>query len=136
MRWNLAELADHLHEAIHLAEAALKLVQAVKGLDDLDERKFHELLAAGLASRYSVHREVHYPSSAGKKLTSRKRCDLVIAPMGRPLRLDIAPPTLFDPVDPTPPTEALWLEVKIAYQFREGQVRHGGYGNPVAIGSR
>ena len=26
------------------------------------------------------------------------------------------------------PADALWLEVKIAYQFREGGVRHGGYG--------
>lgn len=26
------------------------------------------------------------------------------------------------------PAEALWLEVKVAYQFREGGVRHGGYG--------
>lgn len=26
------------------------------------------------------------------------------------------------------PSEALWLEVKVAYQFREGGVRHGGYG--------
>jgi hypothetical protein len=26
------------------------------------------------------------------------------------------------------PDEALWLEVKVAYQFREGGVRHGGYG--------
>src|SRR5207244_1261254 len=41
---------------------------------------------------------------------------------------DTAPPTLFDPPDLCPPDLALWLEVKVAYQFREGGVRHSGYG--------
>ena len=41
---------------------------------------------------------------------------------------DSAPPTLFDPANLAAPEEALWLEVKIAYQFREGGIRHGGYG--------
>jgi len=71
---------------------------------------------------------VHYPSSAGKKLPSRQRCDLVLTPLGRPLRLDSKPPTLFDPPDPATASDALWLEVKVAYQFREGGARHGGYG--------
>jgi len=44
------------------------------------------------------------------------------------LRLDSAPPTLFDPPNLAAPEEALWLEVKVAYQFREGGVRHSGYG--------
>ncbi len=35
---------------------------------------------------------------------------------------------MFDPANPCEPAEALWLEVKIAYQFREGGGRHGGYG--------
>jgi len=35
---------------------------------------------------------------------------------------------LFDPPDQTPPQDALWLEMKIAYQFREGGLRHSGYG--------
>ncbi|HEY0008510.1 MAG TPA: hypothetical protein VGB55_07295, partial [Tepidisphaeraceae bacterium] len=38
------------------------------------------------------------------------------------------PPTLFDPPSQTDPGEALWLEVKAAYQFREGGLRHSGYG--------
>jgi hypothetical protein len=42
--------------------------------------------------------------------------------------LDSAPPTIFDPPNLATPEEALWLEVKVAYQFREGGVRHGGYG--------
>ena len=64
----------------------------------------------------------------GKKLTHRQRCDLVLTSNGKPLRLDSKPPNLFDPVDLASPAEALWLEVKVAYQFREGGERHGGYG--------
>jgi hypothetical protein len=52
----------------------------------------------------------------------------VLTPRGRPLRLDSSSPSLFDPADLASPAEALWLEVKVAYQFREGGARHGGYG--------
>ena len=44
------------------------------------------------------------------------------------MRLDTAPPTLFDPPVFCEPAGALWLEVKVAYQFREGNIRHTGYG--------
>jgi hypothetical protein len=87
------------------------------------------LLAEGLAADYEVAREVHYPSSLGRKLSHRERCDLVLTPRGRPLRIDSAPPSLFDPPNLATAEEALWLEVKIAYQFREGGVRHSGYGS-------
>ena len=110
------------------AEADVRLEQAVYGLDARDELTLHALLAEGLSRHYEVAREVHYPSSWGKKLTHRMRCDLVLTPKGRPLRLDSAAPTLFDPANLAPPDEALWLEVKVAYQFREGGARHGGYG--------
>ena len=57
------------------------------------------------------------------------RCDLVLSPQGQPLRLDTAgPPGLFDPPSLCEPADALWLEVKVAYQFREGGNRHAGYG--------
>ena len=69
-----------------------------------------------------------YPSSVGKKLSHRARCDIVLTPKGQPLRLDSKPPTLFDSEHLCDPSAALWLEVKVAYQFREGGVRHGGYG--------
>ena len=52
----------------------------------------------------------------------------MLTPRGLPLRLDSKPPTLFDPPNFCPPEEALWLEIKCAYQFREGGARHGGYG--------
>src|SRR5690606_16032154 len=128
LRWDLYTIADDLAQILEQAEADLQLEQAVYGLDALDERQMHALFADRLADRYEVAREVHYPSSAGKKLSHRQRCDLVLSPRGLPLRLDSKPPTLFDPPDFCPPEQALWLEVKCAYQFREGGVRHGGYG--------
>lgn len=128
MRFCFATLADEVHAAIQRAEAELRLEQAVRGLDSMDERQVQSLLAGALAGHYEVAREVHYPSSRGSKLTHRQRCDLVLSPTGRPLAVDSRPPGLFDPTDQCPPGEALWLEVKVAYQFREGGVRHGGYG--------
>jgi hypothetical protein len=128
LHWDFAVLADQLGRIVERAEADLRLEQAVYGLDARTEVQIQQVLADGLAAHHEVAREVHYPSSFGKKLSHRQRCDLVLSPKGRPLRLDIAPPTLFDAPNPCPPEEALWLEVKVAYQFREGGVRHGGYG--------
>jgi hypothetical protein len=128
LRWDFCTLADQVAAVIKQAEDDLRLEQAVYGLDAKDERKLQEMLALGLTKHYSVAREVHYPSSVGRKLTHRQRCDLVLSPLNRPLRLDSALPGLFDPPDLCSPAEALWLEVKIAYQFREGGARHGGYG--------
>jgi hypothetical protein len=128
LRWDLVELADRLHGLLQAAEEALRLEQAVYGLDRRDERQLQGVLADGLARFYAVAREVHYPSTVGRKLSFRQRCDLVLTPPGRPLRLDKSPPTLFDPTDLASPTEALWLEVKVAYQFGEGGAVHGGYG--------
>ncbi|HEX2971014.1 MAG TPA: hypothetical protein VHP11_01705 [Tepidisphaeraceae bacterium] len=121
-------MADHLAETLRLADDALRLEQAVYGLDSTDEVSLHQLLVTHLISHYEVSREVHYPSSAGAKRSHRLRCDLVLTPKGSPLKRDTAPPTLFDPVNSCGPGEALWLEVKVAYQFREGGVRHTGYG--------
>ena len=126
--WDFSTLADRFAQVIQQAEADLRLEQAVYGLDARDELALQTMLADGLKQHYEVAREVHYPSSAGRKLTHRQRCDLVLTPKGKPLRLDSAPPSLFDPPDLAKPNEALWLEVKVAFQFREGGVRHGGYG--------
>src|SRR5690554_1384956 len=95
MRWDFSEVADDLGRVIEGAEAELRLEQAVYGLDARDERALQALLADRLAERYDVAREVHYPSSVGRKLTHRQRCDLVLTPRGLPLRLDSRPPTLF-----------------------------------------
>jgi hypothetical protein len=127
--WDFSTLADRLAGAIHVAEADLRLEQSVYGMDSKTELELQSLLAQALVNHYEVAREIHYPSTVGRKLTHRQRCDIVLTPKGQPLKLDIAPPTLFDPVNLCPPDQALWLEVKIAYQFREGGVRHGGYGS-------
>src|SRR5438105_3089932 len=126
LRWDFCTLADQAGKVIEQAEADLRLEQAVYGLDARDERDLQELLATGLTKHHSVAREVHYPSSVGRRLTHRQRCDLVLTPLNRPLRLDSCPPTLFDAPNLCTADEALWLEVKIAYQFREGGLRHGG----------
>jgi hypothetical protein len=126
--WDFSTLADHLAEALATTEAELRLEQAVYGLDARDERELQGLLAGRLAKYYEVSREVHYPSSAGRSKSHRPRCDLVLSPKGRPLRLDTVPAGLFDPPDMCEPGEALWLELKVAYQFREGGAMHGGYG--------
>lgn len=121
-------LADRVAAALAGREAELRLEQAVYGLDSLDEVPLQAIIAEGLTGSYCVAREVHYPSSAGKRLSDRKRCDVVLTPPGAPLRLDSAPPTLFDPAVYTLPTDAFWLEVKAAFQFRSIDVRHKGYG--------
>ena len=129
LKWDFHALADHLGGSLRTAEDELRLEQAVYGLDARDERQLQALLAERLAPAYEVAREVHYPSTKGKKLTHRMRCDLVLSPKGQPLRLDTAgPPGLFDPPSLCEPADALWLEVKVAYQFREGGNRHAGYG--------
>lgn len=127
--WDFSTLADHLGQTLEQAECDLRLEQAVYGIDSKEERDLHTLIAIGLGAWYEVAREVHYPSSHGRKLTHRQRCDLVLTPKSRPLKRDHAPNSLFDPPDQAAPEEGLWLEVKVAYQYREGGVRHGGYGN-------
>ncbi len=128
-QFDLLALADQLEQIIQQREAELRLEQAVYGLDALSEVKLQELLATGLSRHWSVAREVHYPSSAGRRLTHRARCDLVLTPAGRPLQTDARPPDLFSPPDLAEPGEGLWIEVKVAWQFREGGVRHTGYGS-------
>jgi len=126
--WDFSTLADRFADAIKAVEDELRLEQAVYGLDARDERTLQATLAERLASYYEVNREVHYPSSAGRKKTHRPRCDLVLSPKGIPLRLDTESPGLFDAPVYCEPAAALWLEVKVAYQFREGGATHGGYG--------
>lgn len=128
MLWDFSTVADCLGKVIAAAEADLRLEQAVYGLDAMRERDVQAMLAQRLAAWVEVAREVHYPSTKGKRLTHRQRCDLVLTRRGRPLKRDDKLPTLFDPPDMAGPEEGLWLEVKVAAQFREGNVRHTGYG--------
>src|SRR5512133_3633664 len=114
-RHDLSTLADHLQGVICQREAELRLEQAVRGLDSLSEVELQALLACGLACLYDVAREAHYPSTKGRKLSHRARCDLAVTPKGRPLQLDGRPPDLFSAPDQAPPQEALWLEIKAAW---------------------
>jgi len=118
----LGELADHLARAIAELEAGLRLEQAPHGLDVWDERALQQALAAALARDHEVAREVHYPSTAGRKLSHRARCDLVLTPAGEPLSRGEPLPGL------CPPDRALWLELKVARQRRPGGARDGRYG--------
>ncbi len=135
LKWDFSTVADHLGEALTAAEADLRLEQAVYGLDAKDERLLQALLAERLAGRYEVAREGHYPSTQGRKLSHRARCDLVLTPKGRALQPANPPEanlfTLADggaSIDYCAAADALWLEVKVACQFREGGARHRGYG--------
>lgn len=106
--WDLATLADQIIASIADTELALQTEQAVRGLDMLPERGIQLMLANALSKHYDVAREMHYPSSAGKALSHRLRCDLVITP-------------------PDGAGQPLWIEIKAAWQFREGGLRHRGY---------
>lgn len=135
MKIDLDILAKQIGAVLAAREAELRLEQAVYGMDSLDELRLQALIADGLKAHYDVSREVHYPSTFGKKLSNRKRCDIVLSPSGAPLRLDStlvkgnpSQPSLFEPQVFTLPQEAFWLEVKSAYQFRAPDVRHSGYG--------
>jgi hypothetical protein len=125
--WRFDEIADAVEQTLTQAEANLRLEQAVYGLDAMKEVPLQQLLADGLAERYTVTRESYYPSDFAKRKTGRRRCDLVLTPLGRVLWV-VEDVDLFTPPDACPANEALWLEVKVAHQFAEGGRRHGGYG--------
>lgn len=120
--WYTGELADHLARAVAELEAGLRLEQAVHGLDHWDERALQQALAAALARDHEVAREVHYPSTAGKKRSHGARCDLVLSPAGQPLSRGEPLPGL------CLPEAALWLELKVARQRRPGGARDARYG--------
>ena len=132
---SLTEIADQVGAALRQAEAELVEEQAVHGLDTQAEVALQTLLGERLGRHFEVAREVHYPSSHGSKRSHRQRCDLVLSPKGMPLpqQSDPRPQLQLFAAQPAPgPTcplgEAFWLEVKVAYQFRPGGLRHRGYG--------
>jgi len=116
--WSVADVADALEEGIRREETRLRIDQAVYGLDALDERHLHLIIAQGLREAgYGVHREVRYPADRRKWRESEgERCDFVITHDGRPLRESERARTLFDSPDCAELDEAFWLEVKAAWQ--------------------
>jgi hypothetical protein len=106
--WSIPWLAEELAAVLRAREAALCEEQAAHGLDRVDERGLQALLAEGLAHRYQVTREVDYPSSdPSSKRSHRLACDLVLRDGGG---------------------GPMWLEVKVAHQFKEGGKPNGRYG--------
>jgi hypothetical protein len=101
-------LVDELIEILAAREAELRLEQAPHGIDREREVALQTLLAAGLGAGHEVAREVHYPSASGK-LSARRRCDLLL--------------------DRGAADGGLWLELKIAHQFKEGGLRNPRYGH-------
>jgi hypothetical protein len=78
LRYDLSLVADQIAGAMAQAEQELRLEQAVMGLDTRAEVELQGLLAERLRDHYEVAREVHYPSSAQARQSSRQRCDLVL----------------------------------------------------------
>lgn len=101
------------------AEDALRLEQAVHGLDARDEVALQALLGEGLAEHHRVTREAYYPSSGGKR-SGRRRCDFVLTPKGQALEVDGE--------GECAPEDALWLELKVAHQLRPSGRSNGRYG--------
>ena len=114
-----SDIADAVIAGLADAAAARDAERAVRGVDALDELALHPVLATGLASAgYGVHREVRYPADRRKrKISEGERCDFVLTPDGRPLRVPEAAATLFDCPDAVDLDDAFWLEVKVVAQF-------------------
>lgn len=129
-------LVDVAAAACVQREAELRLEQAVRGLDALDELEFHPLLASAfLAAGLGVVREAVYPAevaAARPRRSERQRCDLVLLPapgtlldpVAERLERDDLAASLFAPVASrlppatgTRPEDAYWLEVKTVGQF-------------------
>ena len=117
--WRVGDIADALEAALRIEEDRLRCEQAVYGLDALDERGLHPVIARGLREAgYGVHREVRYPADRRKWRESEgERCDFVLTQDGRPLREVERARTLFDSPDAAAVEEAWWLEIKVAWQY-------------------
>ncbi len=121
VRWHVADIADAIEAGLAARIDLDRRSQAVRGVDALDEVALHPLLADALtAAGFGVHREVRYPAARRKRSRAEgRRCDLVLAPEGRPLQDPAAAATLFDDPTATALDEAFWLEVKVVSQFSE-----------------
>jgi hypothetical protein len=111
--WSPADIVEAAAEAIRQAESRLREEQSTDTVDAMRERELQDLLEAAFrATGWTVEREVRYPSCRPRSRASGARCDLVLT-SGAPMRPDAAP-SLFDPMDPTPPEGACWIELKSA----------------------
>ncbi len=126
--FSLPDIADAVETGVRCVAAAIDEEQAVAGLDARDEVELHPVLAAAIAAAgYGVFREQRYPADRKRRReTEGERCDLVLTPDGRELRVSARRATLFDSPDAVDFDDAFWLEVKVVAQFTpEGA--NGGY---------
>lgn len=132
--WRPDQIADIAAAALHERSEALRLEQAVRGLDALSEVQFHPILADALAAAgFGVATEFPYPGLPGRrpKRSERERCDLVLTPspevpildpVAEAVQREEAAGGLFDPelvaqaYPGIPPEEAYWVEVKLVGQ--------------------
>jgi hypothetical protein len=119
--WSPADIADGLLGGLRAEADRLAQEQAVTGLDVRDEVELHPLLEQGLRREgFGVAREQRYPADWRRRRGSEgERCDLVLTPHGRSLRVPEAKATLFDDPDAVDIDEAFWLEIKTVAQFGE-----------------
>jgi len=134
--WQPDQLADLAAAALRQHADSLRLEQAVRGLDAMEEVEFHPLLCGGFAAAgFGCYREVPYPGVPARRPrhAERERCDLVLStspdlairdPVAELKEQDAAAGTLFAPLADAlcaspgiPPEEAYWLEVKLVGQF-------------------
>lgn len=117
--WSVADIADGIADGLARYARQLDDEHAVYGMDALDEVSLHPILADALVTAgYGVHREQRYPADRRKRKESEgERCDLVLTPDGRVLRVSEAKATLFEPADAVETDDAFWLEIKTVSQF-------------------
>lgn len=117
VRWDFFDLANQLGEVLQKAEDALRLEQAVYGLDSLDEVRLHQLIVRGMSRWWTVQRDVALPTK--RKTAKGPRCELVFTPLGRHLKMT-EEWELFSDVsgaDSVGVEAALWMAVRVVRQF-------------------
>ncbi|MBL9141865.1 MAG: hypothetical protein JNK53_08365, partial [Phycisphaerae bacterium] len=94
-----ADIADSLATGLASAAGALDREQSPCGLDSLDERALHPILADGLrAHGFGAFLEQRYPlARTDRRRSHGARCDVVATPDARPLRARDDEPSLFAP---------------------------------------
>lgn len=135
--WSPEVIAAAAAEGLRTRALELDTEQAVEGIDALDEKEIHPLLAQGLRlAGWGVIQEQPYPSSRLSRPQDRDRlrCDLVLTPEPGQTLVDKilaerernrAAETLFanvaesrmDTSEAVDPREAMWLEVKVVGQY-------------------
>lgn len=117
--WSAREVCEVCAAGLRARGEALDAEQSPYGLDALGEIEVQDALAAALGAHgWGLIREARYPAIAGRPRRSEgERCDMVLTERaGEPLLDPLMEGTLFAGKG-VPPSEAMWLEVKLARQF-------------------